>query len=278
MYDLRPVAEKIQKADAILIGASNGLSMTEGLHLFADNQVFEDLFGDFKDKYGLRCLLHGMGTRWPSEEVKWAFWSRLIHHYCGQYQPTQVMQGLKAIVGNRDYFVLTSNGECHFERSGFAPEKIYEIEGTWLAMQCARPCHDTLYPILELAEQMAAAEQDGRIPSDLVPRCPRCGGPMEVHMAAGPNMVPDHGATQRFQSFLNQYHEKKLVVLELGVGWRNQLIKAHLMRLVDQEPNATYVTINLGEVYIADSIKRKSFGLDGSLGEILSALREADQR
>lgn len=219
MYDLRPVAEKIQKADAILMGASNGLSITEGLHLFADNQAFEDLFGDFKDKYGLRCLLHGMGARWPSEEVKWAFWSRLIHHYCGQYQPTQVMQDLKAIVGSRDYFILTSNGECHFERSGFESEKIYEIEGTWLTMQCARPCHDTLYPTLELTERMASAEQDGRIPSDLVPRCPRCGGPMEVHMAAGPNMVSDHGARQRFQKFLNQYHEKKLVVLELGIGW-----------------------------------------------------------
>ena len=93
-------------------------------------------------------------------------------------------------------------------------------------------------------------------------------------MAAGPNMVPDHGATQRFQSFLTQYHGKKLVVLELGIGWRNQLIKAPLMRLVDQEPNATYVTINLGEVYIADSIKHKSFGLDGALSDILSALRE----
>lgn len=272
MYDLRPIAEKIQEADAILIGASNGLSMSEGLHLFADNQAFEDLFGDFKDKYGLRCLLHGMGARWPSEEVKWAFWSRLIHHYCGQYQPTQVMQDLKAIVGSKDYFILISNGECHFERSGFTSEKIYEIEGTWLTMQCARPCHDTLYPTLELAERMAAAEQAGRILSDLVPRCPCCGGPMEVHMAAGPNMVPDHSARQRFQRFLSQYHEKKLVVLELGIGWRNQLIKAPLMRLVDQEPNATYVTINLGEVYIADSIKHKSFGLNGSLDEILSAL------
>lgn len=278
MYDLRPIADKIHGADAILIGASNGLSITEGLHLFADNQAFDDLFGDFKEKYGLRCLLHGMGARWPSEEIKWTFWSRLIHYYCGQYQPTQVMQDLKAIVGSRDYFVVTSNGECHFERSGFAPEKIYEIEGTWLTMQCARPCHDTLYPILELAERMASAEQDGRIPSDLVPRCPRCGGPMEVHMAAGPNMVPDHGARQRYQRFLNQYHEKKLVILELGIGQRNQLIKAPLMRLVDQEPNATYITINLGEVYIADRIKYKSFDLDGSLGEILSALREADQR
>ena len=56
MYDLKPIAEKIKEADAILIGASNGLSITEGLHLFADNQAFEDLFGDLKRKYGLQCI------------------------------------------------------------------------------------------------------------------------------------------------------------------------------------------------------------------------------
>ena len=47
------------------------------------------------------------------------------------------------------------------------------------------------------------------------------------------------------------------------------------MRLVANEPNATYVTINLGEVYIADNIKEKSFGLDGRLDELLPALRKA---
>ena len=78
-----------------------------------------------------------------------------------------------------------------------------------------------------------------------------------------------------FQKFLNRYHGKKLEVLELGVGWRNQLIKAPLMRLVASEPGATYVTINLGEVYIADNIQEKSFGLDGQLAEQLSLLRKA---
>lgn len=68
MENLKPVTEAIQAADAILIGASNGLSITEGLHLFADNQAFEELFGDLKRKYGLRCILQGMGARWPSEE------------------------------------------------------------------------------------------------------------------------------------------------------------------------------------------------------------------
>ncbi len=273
VYDLKPIAEKIRQADAVLIGASNGLSITEGLHLFADNQAFEDLFGDFKKKYGLRCILQGMGARWPSEEDKWAFWGRLIYHYCVKYRPTPVMKDLKAIVSDKDYFIVTSNGECHFEMSGFAPEKIYEVEGEWLNMQCARPCRDTLYPSLELAEKLAAAEREGKALSELLPRCPHCGGPMEIHMEIGPNFIPDIAARQRYEMFLQRYHGKKLVVLELGIGWRNQLIKAPLMRLAAREPAASYVTVNLGEVYISDDIREKAFGLDGSLDEILSALR-----
>ena len=142
-------------------------------------------------------------------------------------------------------------------------------------MQCARPCHDTIYPSLEVVEKLSAAEQSGHVPTELVPRCPKCGGPMDIHMGAGQRMIPDTAAQARFQNFLKTYHGKKLVVLELGIGWRNQLIKAPMMRLVASEPNATYVTINLGEIYIADNIKEKSFGLDGRLDELLPALREA---
>lgn len=164
MHELNQIAEKIKNADAILIGASNGLSITEGLHLFADNQALEEIFGDFKRKYGIRSILHGMSARWPSEEEKWAFWSRLIHHYCGEYKESQVMKDLKSIVGDKNYFVITSNGECHFEMSGFAPENIYEVEGNWLAMQCSHACHDTLYPSLDMAEKMAAVEKTGKYP------------------------------------------------------------------------------------------------------------------
>lgn len=269
MYDLKPIVKKLKEADAILIGASNGLSITEGLNLFADDAIFEELFGDFKEKYGLQNILHGMMAKWPSEEEKWTFWSRLIHHYCGEYQPTSVMQDLKAIVDDKDYFVLTSNGEGHFELSGFDPSKVYEIEGNWLTMQCAQPCHETRYPSLEIVEKMAAEERHGMVPTELIPRCPKCGGPIDIHIGAGQHMIVDTKAQQRLQVFLKTYYEKKLFVLKLGIGWRNQLIKAPLMNLVNQEPHATYVTINLGEVYIMDQIKDKSFGLDGRLDEIL---------
>ena len=70
----------------------------------------------------------------PKEQLKQPFWARLIHHYCGRYRPTPVMKDLKAIVGVRDYFIVTSNGEQHFELCGFEPRKIYEIEGNWLTM------------------------------------------------------------------------------------------------------------------------------------------------
>lgn len=274
MHELNQIADKIKNADAVLVGASNGLSITEGLHLFADNQALEDLFGDFKRKYGLRSILHGMSARWPSEEEKWAFWSRLIHHYCGEYKESQVMKDLKAIVGDKNYFVVTSNGECHFEMSGFAPENIYEVEGNWLTMQCSHACHDTLYPSLDIAEKMAMEEKNGKVPSDMIPHCPKCGGSMQIHLEVDQNFIRDNTGRERFQTFLNQNHGKRLVVLELGIGPRNQLIKAPLMRLVDMEPKATYVTINLGELYITDNIKAKSFALDGYLGEILSRLRE----
>lgn len=272
MSDRKQIISRIREADAILIGASNGLSIAEGLHLFADNRAFEELFGDLKRKYGISCILQGMGARWPSEEEKWSFWSRLVHRYCGEYRESRVMSDLKKLIGEKDYFIITSNGECHFEICGFASEKIYEVEGNWLTMQCAFRCHDRIYFWADLAEKMALAEQEGRSLPELIPRCPVCGGSMQVHMETDRNFIPDMESRKRLEIFLERYHGKKLVILELGIGWRNQLIKAPLMRLAAQEPQAVYVTINLGEIFILDEIREKSFGLDGDLTEILRDL------
>ena len=57
------IAEKIRQADAILIGASNGFSISEGLHIFADNDAFEEVFGDFKRAYGWDVLQNGLRRR-----------------------------------------------------------------------------------------------------------------------------------------------------------------------------------------------------------------------
>ena len=274
MIDWKPIAEKFREADAILIGASNGLSITEGLHLFADNAVFERLFGDFKRKYGLECILQGMMAGWSREEEKWAFWARLIHHYCGQYQPTSVMNDLKAIVERKITLSSHQTEKVTLNCVASIRRKSMRLRATGLL--CSVPALATTLFILVW-----------KWPKNY--RC-RTGLPCAYRVGAALSQVRrSHGhphgcgsendsgyrCQARFQNFLKTYHGKKLVVLELGIGWRNQLIKAPMMRLVASEPNATYVTINLGEIYIADNIKEKSFGLDGRLDELLPALREA---
>lgn len=80
---------------------------------------------------------------------------------------------------------------------------------------------------------------------------------------------PKQAQLQAYQKFVKTYQNKKLLVLELGIGARNQLIKAPLMRLIHQEPQAFYITFNKGELYIPREIQHKSIGVDGNLGDIL---------
>lgn len=266
------IKKSIKEADAILIGASNGFSISEGLHLFAENQAFLNLFSDFKHKFGIKNILHGCSFEYPTEVEKWTFWSRLIWHYDRHYTGSPNTVNLKKLIEDKPYLIITSNGEGHFYLSGFDEKKIVELEGNWLTMQCAHACHQTLYPTLEMIERMAQSEKDGYVSKASIPQCPKCGGTMQIHVPVNRYFIQDNIAQEKFKTFVEKYHGKKIVVLEMGIGYRNQMIKAPFMELVSKEQNATYITINKGEIYIPNAIQNKSFGIDGDLTDILSQL------
>lgn len=265
------IAQKIKESDAILIGASNGLSITEGLNLFANDDAFANLFGDYKKKYGFRNILDGFFFRWNDQKERWGFLSRLINHYSGNYTISSVMKDLKTIIGNKPYFILTSNAEGHFELAGFETKRVYELEGNWIEMRCSKLCQNKTYRSLPIIHKLSKIETNGKIPEDAIPRCPICGAAMDLYNS----QPPKHEVQVEWQNFCKDFHNKKIVILELGIGWRNQLIKAPLMRMTANEPQATYVTINLGEIYITEDIKNKSYGLDGYLSTHLKGIREA---
>lgn len=70
-----------------------------------------------------------------------------------------------------------------------------------------------------------------------------------------------------FQDFIQKYEDKKLVVLELGIGPRNQVIKVPSMQLVAADRNSRYITINKGELNIPDIIADRSIGFSASIGD-----------
>ena len=72
---------------------------------------------------------------------------------------------------------------------------------------------------------------------------------------------------------MSEFNGKKIVILELGIGSRNRIIKLPLMQLVYRQPKATYITLNLPhEIYIPEEITDKSIALPGDISETLSIL------
>ena len=77
--------------------------------------------------------------------------------------------------------------------------------------------------------------------------------------------------------FLTKYSGKKLVILELGIGSRNRLIKLPIMQLAYREPNAKYITLNMPqELYIPEEIAEKSVGIAGDIAQSLKELNSND--
>lgn len=222
-YNIDKAREAVANADALIIGASNGLSIAEGYNIFADNEMFRSQFGDFLDRYGIRSVLQGCFFDYPTadEHKKWN--ERLIKYWITDYQPSDVMKNLRSIVGDKPYFIVTTNADTHLELSGFDANRVWEMEGTFLTG------------------------------------------------------ITDHIVTdkqQAFNDFIARYSNRNVVILELGIGSRNTLIKQPLMRLTAQLPHCTYLTLNLPqEIYIPGEIASKSIALPGDLSTTLQDLQ-----
>lgn len=266
------IAEKIREADGILIGASNGLSIAEGYNIFANDERFQQHFGDFQQKYGFRSLIQGSFSGFSSESEMWSYYSRMAYSYAYSEPSTPLMQTLYALVKDKPHFVVTSNTDGHFSLAGFMPETIYELEGSMTEMQCSKGCHNEVYPNRDAVIAMYEHEQGMVIPERYLPKCPVCGGAMQLHIPMDQKFIPGQKMQQqnkRYKAFVQHFHGKKLLILEFGIGARNQMIKAPLMQLAYQEPNAFYITFNKGELYIPPMLKEKSLGVDGNLSLIL---------
>lgn len=277
MGQYEQIAEKIKGADGILIGASNGLSIAEGYNIFANDERFRSHFSAFQRKYGIHSMIQGSFGGFETENEMWSYYSRMAYYYMYHTQSSPLMQTLYALVKAKPHFVVTSNTDDHFAMAGFERKSIFEIEGNMKDMQCARGCHDKIYSNREAVLTMMKHEKGMEIPSEYLPKCPVCGGAMQIHVPVNQAFVRDadwRAQSEHYMDFIDDFHNKKLLILEFGVGARNQMIKAPFMKLTYSEPDAFYITFNKGELYIPQQIEKKSMGVDGDLSLILPEILE----
>ena len=113
--------------------------------------------------------------------------------------------------------------------AGFEADRVFEMEGKLTQMRCKNRCHDEVYPNQKAVLAMTEEEVNGRVPKELLPKCPKCGGDMEVNWGEMSSFTETKNWKEkaaRYQEFIQNLHGKKLVILEFGIGWRNQMIKA----------------------------------------------------
>ncbi len=274
MEETKRLRDELEQAETILIGAGSGLSASAGFTYSGER--FQEHFGDFAEKYGIRDMYSGGFYPFSSLEEYWAWWSRQI--YLNRYvdAPRPVYQELLNLVKEKDYFVLTTNVDHCFQKAGFDKKRLFYTQGDYGLWQCLKPCHQETYDNREAVLEMVKEQKCMRIPTELIPRCPKCGSPMTMNLRCDDTFVEDEGwhqASERYSQFLRRHQNTRMLLLDLGTGMNTPgIVKYSFWRMTHDWPDATYACLNYGEAYAPDEIKRKSICVNGDIGDILTAL------
>lgn len=270
--------EALDSVDAIVIGAGAGLSTSAGYTY--SGKRFSDNFKDFEDKYGFHDMYSGGFYPYSTLEEKWAFWSRniLLNRYTNP--PKSTYDDLFGLVKDKNYFVITTNVDHCFQRAGFDKERLFYTQGDYGLFQCSQPCHNKTYDNEDIIRRMVAEQKDMAIPTQLIPHCPKCGKPMTMNLRADDTFVEDEGwnkACERYENFVKENKDKKVLYLELGVGGNTPaIIKYSFWRLTMQNPQAIYACINFGEAICPSQIENQSICINEDIDKIVKLLCEAE--
>lgn len=124
--------------------------------------------------------------------------------------------------------------------------------------------------------EMIAAQKDRKIPTELIPRCPKCGRPMTTNLRCDDTFVQTKDGTGPQSDtaiFSAATGGARVLYLELGVGGNTPvIIKYPFWRYTAENPKATYACINLGEAWAPQELTGQAICLDGDIAQVLDSL------
>lgn len=201
------IGQALAEADLVIIGASNGLDMAEGLNLFCTDAHFREAYGDLALADDIGCILQGLA--FPDVNVRRRWSERFHQKEYVEYEPSPLMNRLRHLTEHADTFVITCNIDGHFARAGFNESRVLETEGsTRTSIDERRLAHPDALAMAQL-EELA-------------------------------HLVQAH-------------RNHKVVILELGVGLRNGVIKRMLAQIANACEHATYIVFNYSQALAPDA-------------------------
>lgn len=270
---IRQAAKMIREADYVLLGVGAGMSMAAGA--IYGGEWFKENFADFRAKYGdgpYMQDMYGAGFYpYPSEEAYWGYWSKQCMKAGIEADHTALHKTLLSMLDGKKIFCLSTNVDGQLEKAGLAADKIFCTQGDYFHIQCAKGCHPNRYDARELFRQMDAARMDCLIPGNMVPKCPVCGGRMNMNLRIDQYFVQDeewYMAEKRFGAFLSEAISsgRKICLLELGVGFNTPtIIRFPFEKLTRENEQISLLRLNLNEAVIPEHLGARVIGINADM-------------
>lgn len=269
-------AESIKDADFILIGAGAGLSASGGMN-YADTELFKNWFPKYYE-IGFKNILEVQSVFWKLSKENvlpyWGYWARHIQNICYNTKVTKPYETLFELIKDKEYFICSSNVDGQFQKAGFKREKIFAPQGDYALFQCSKPCTQDVYDNKEFIEQMINNMEDslGIIRED-IPRYPKCGDFLVPNLRIDNSFVqkPHFFNVSKYEKFVREAKDKRLVLLELGVGYNTPaIIRYPFENITNHYPYANLIRINLNYSEVPTEIYKKSTSISDDIGKALS--------
>lgn len=262
----------IEESDALIIGAGAGLSTAAGLRY--SGKRFEKNFPDFISRYGLTDMYSSAFYPFPTLEERWAYFSRHININRYTVGVLPLYKTLLDMVKDRNYFIITTNGDGQFFQAGFDSNKIFATQGDYSKFQCEVPCSTTLYDNRSLVEKMVTHQDDCRVPTELLPTCPKCGKKLEPYLRIDETFVENedwYRANTNYLDFINISKDKNIVLLELGVGFNTPtIIRFPFEQLSSTLESCTLIRVNMDNIQQIYDDSEKSIMIQGDISEFIN--------
>lgn len=273
---IKEAVRRIREADYVMLGAGAGMSAAAGAEY--GGSFFEENFAEFQKIYGKGPYMQDMYSAgfypFPDEESRWGLWSHLALIAGADLDVTPLHRTLLDALKGKKLFLLSTNADHQFDKAGLPTEQIFATQGSYNLIQCQRGCHPKTYDAVERFREMELARKDGRIPTELVPKCPVCGGPMAMNLRCDNFFVEDenwHAAEDRFSRFLSECVNGKTVLLELGVGFNTPtIIRFPFEKLTREHENITLIRLSRSKAIVPASLGERAIGINADMAESIS--------
>lgn len=261
----------LRDADALLITAGAGMGVDSGLPDFRGNDGFWKAYPPYQRLGKSFVEMANPQGFSDNPEFAWGFYGQRLN----LYRKTPPHDGFRILKEWADQkpngaFVMTSNVDAHFQRSGFSPDSIYEVHGSIHHLQCTERCPGS--GIWSAEKVIPEIDESTMIAVSELPCCEKCGAVARpnILMFGDYRFVNERNSEQeaRLQKWLAEIAEKKLVIMEFGAGNAIPTVRLFSEHVAGINPDTILIRVNPREPEIpvsGDHISISSGALDALL-------------